>query len=100
MRVEVTDFNKRINNTLRGFMTVYLTDYGIEIPSFMVHERNGSRWVEIPGKPIKNGQGEQKWEKIFTITSKWKEKEFKDAILVALDKFIILQDIDLEGGIA
>lgn len=95
MNIEVTDFSPRIKNTLRGFITVNLPDPGIEIPAFTLHEKDGNRWVEIPGKQISNGQGDLKWEKIFNMPNKWKEKIFKDAILVALDKFVIEQDIVL-----
>ena len=88
MNIEIIDFNPRINNTLRGFITVYLPDFGMEIPSFMLHEKNNNRWIEVPGKIVGDGQQEQKWDKILSFFSRKHEKLFKDAVLAALDKFL------------
>lgn len=87
MKLKVIDFQERVNNTLRGFIKVYLPDYGIMIPGFSLHEKNGHRWVEVPGKMVTQPEKDPKWEKIFSFYNSLCEKQFKEAVLVALDKF-------------
>jgi hypothetical protein len=94
MNVEVIDFNQRVNNTLRGFITVYLPDFGMEIPGFTLHEKNGSRWIELPSKAVGDNQ-DPRWEKVVSFYSRKHEKLFKDAVLVALDKFLTEPDFEL-----
>ena len=87
MRIEVDDFVERKCNTLQGFFTVYIPDWGISIQGFSLHENAaGGRWVEVPSKRSADGNGKEKWEKIINSYDSRQAKRFKAQVLKALDE--------------
>ena len=84
MRIEIDDFIEHKSNTLQGFFTVYFPDWGIAIGGFSLHEKEatGSRWVDLPAKPNKNGE----YEKVITAYDTRQAKKFKEQLLKLLDE--------------
>jgi hypothetical protein len=95
MNFEISSYHQHINNTLRGFITLDFPDIGAEMPGFSYHVRNGTRWIDVPSRSTGNGQKEQPWEKVMNFYNKKLEKSFKNAILDALDKYAIENNIIL-----
>jgi hypothetical protein len=48
-------------NTLRGLADFELTETGIVLCGCPVHEKNGNRWVGMPGRPYTDTDGAQQW---------------------------------------
>jgi hypothetical protein len=85
MMFEVDDFVPHKSNTLQGFFTVYFPECGISIPGFSYHESiTGSRWIDFPSKPNKNGE----YEKVINSYDTRKAKRFREQLLKALDEYM------------
>ena len=87
MNISIDEFKPHQSNTLQGFFTVLLNDYGLEIPGFSLHKKNDSTWVELPSKPPTDGKGD-KWTKVIQFYDTRKEKEFKKIVLQELLDFL------------
>jgi hypothetical protein len=44
-------------NTLLGFADVLLTQTHLKIYDCAIHEKNGRRWVSLPGRPMVDREG-------------------------------------------
>jgi hypothetical protein len=102
MGIRVVKFDKRENNTFKGFITVAISDdrTGIEtcLPGFTLHEK-GNVWIELPGMRDKNG-AYQKDLKTMYFCDPIMEKQFKDLILEELVKFRTRYDKKVEKPIS
>lgn len=88
MNIEITSFRPlEKNNTLRGFLTIRLSDVGLVVKDICLHEKNGKRWLSLPAKPYTKTDGGQAWASVleFDKDSYW---DFQDAGLVALDAYL------------
>lgn len=87
MAIEIKEFRKFEKNTLRGFLTVLLHPSGIEIRDITLHEKNNTRWVNMPSRPYQDEDGSTKYSYIIYFPNKDRAKQFQNAVLTALDKF-------------
>jgi hypothetical protein len=87
MNIEITSFRPLEKNTLRGFLTIRLSDVGLVVKDVCLHEKNGKRWLQLPSKPYKKTDGGQAWAYIleFEKSHYW---VFQDAGLSALDAYL------------
>jgi hypothetical protein len=51
LTVAVLDWKSLERNTLRGFANVVVKELQLVIRDVAIHERDGKRWVQLPGKP-------------------------------------------------
>jgi hypothetical protein len=51
LSVTVVNFRPLTKNTLRGFATIRLPALRLEVRDIAVHEKAGSRWVQLPARP-------------------------------------------------
>jgi hypothetical protein len=58
MNIEITDWKPYNKNTLRGFFTIQIMDYGFEIHDCMLHEKGTRKWISFPSKPWTNATGD------------------------------------------
>jgi hypothetical protein len=86
MAIEIKSFRRFDKNTLKGFLTVRMTNIGLEIRDICLHEKNGKRWVQMPSKPYESN-GETKWSYINDWYDREKGEQFNRAVIEALDKF-------------
>ena len=55
--LEVVDWKPCERNTLRGFATIKIRELRLVVHDVALHERNGTRWAQLPGKPtLKDGK--------------------------------------------
>jgi hypothetical protein len=87
MDIEITSFEPYCKNTLQGFMTVRLTETGLEIRDIAVHQKNGNRWLQLPAKPYKKPDGSKGWSYILSFHKKEHFNKFQEVTLKALDAF-------------
>ena len=72
--------------TCIGFITVRLTQIGLEIRDCVIHQKNNSRWIQLPAKPYKQ-DGETKWNYIIKFYMQDKANQFQQLTLKAFDEY-------------
>ncbi len=87
MALEIFNFRPHEKNTLRGFLTVRLTNVGLEIRDIALHKKNGKRWLQLPAKPYTKPDGGQGWSYILAFYEKKHFKRFQEVTLTALDAY-------------
>jgi len=85
--IEITSFKPYVKNTLQGFATIRLTNIGLEIRDCALHEKNGSRWFQLPSKQIVKPDKSQ-WVYILDFYDKPRGEQFQKAALAALDDLL------------
>lgn len=88
MNIEIVSFRPLEKNTLRGFLTIRLSDVGLVVKDVCLHEKNGKRWLSLPAKPYTKTDSGQGWACIleFDKSHYW---FFQDSALAALDAYLI-----------
>jgi len=81
--IEVLNFKKHEKNTLKGFFDVRISSFGLEIRGCCLHEKNGSRWVQLPSRPYEK-DGKQTWSYILEFYEKERKEWFSREVLKAL----------------
>lgn len=84
MTIEIVNFRKYEKNTLKGFFTAKLPKIFLEIRDCSLHQKDGKYWVNLPSKPYKDEEGNQKWSYIIKFTEKKIYERFQEEILGAL----------------
>jgi hypothetical protein len=80
-------------NTLLGFATVRIAEMRMTVADVAVHEKNGSRWAQLPSKPmiskgrdlVTDDNGKIKYAPIFSFDSKEVERAFSAAVVKAVE---------------
>jgi hypothetical protein len=85
--IEIAEFRVHSKNTLQGFVTVRLTNIGLEIRDLALHEKNGDRWFQLPAKPYEKPDGSKGWNYIVSFYQKSTYRQFQEVALKALDSF-------------
>lgn len=85
--IEIVAFKPYIKNTLRGFLTVRLSNIGLEIRDIAVHLKNGNRWLQLPAKPYEKPDGSQGWNYILSFYEKDTFNRFQEVALKALTAY-------------
>lgn len=87
MNIEITRFKQYSKNTLQGFLSVRLTETGLEIKDIALHQENGNRWLQLPAKPYTRPDGSKGWSYILSFHKKEQYNKFQEVTLKALDAF-------------
>ena len=85
MSIEIKSFRKFEKNTLKGFLTIFMSNIGLEVRDATLHEKEGKRWIGFPAKPYQDEAGDTKYSYIIKFTDKAKWEQFQKATLEALD---------------
>ncbi|MGO9530566.1 MAG: hypothetical protein ACLP3B_05230 [Syntrophobacteraceae bacterium] len=83
MSVLITSYKPYQKNTLQGFATIRLTNIGFEIRDVTIHQKNGSRWIQLPAKLVQRpaDQGGDHWFAIVDFYDKARKDQFQAAVL-------------------
>ena len=87
MAIEVTSFRPLVKNSLRGFLTLRLTNVGMEIRDASLNEKENRRWIGLPARSYQ-ADGKTRWTAIIDFFDKPKGEVFQKAALAALDQFM------------
>jgi len=87
MAIDVTEFREHESGTLRGFLTIRMSQIGLEIRGVGLHEKGGSRWFSMPSKPFRKKDGSQGFSNMIEFYDKSREAQFRKAALDALDRY-------------
>jgi hypothetical protein len=91
MAIEIVDFRKYEKNSLQGFLTIRMDGVGLEIRDIALHQKDISRWLQMPSKPYKDGDGNNKWSYIIHFYDKDRWNQFQKLALEALDTFLVAE---------
>ena|SRR5690242_21913750 len=86
-RFIATDWKPLVKDSLRGFFTI-VTPSGLKIKHAMLHERDGQRWIGLPGKPFTKADGSISYANIIDFDSRETKQRFQDAALCAVDELL------------
>jgi DNA-binding cell septation regulator SpoVG len=81
MGIEITKFRECHKNTLRAFLSVRMSQVGLEIRDISLHEKNGKQWLAMPSRPYKDSEGNQKYSFILDWFDSMKKTQFEAEIL-------------------
>jgi hypothetical protein len=81
------DWKALERNTLRGFVTIELPS-GLVIKECSLHERDGRRWVGLPGKPYTAKDGQTSYVNIIDFGTKQARTQFQELALKAIDELL------------
>ena len=87
MNIDITSFTPYQKNTLQGFLSVRLTEPGLEIRDIALHQKDGNRWLQLPAKPYRKPDGSKGWSYILNFHKKEHFNKFQEVTLKALDSF-------------
>jgi hypothetical protein len=90
MRVILLEWRPLLRNSLRGFATVQVG--GLKIHDVTLHEKNGSRWVGMPARPVVvNGlaatddRGKMRYATVLEWQTKEQFERFSAGVLLAVE---------------
>lgn len=85
--IKVISFRPLVKNTLRGFVTLKLTNVGLEIKDCVLHEKEGKRWINFPARPYEDEKGNRQWVPVLKIDED-KNRLFQREAVAALNAFL------------
>ena len=83
--ITCTKFHKVEKGCLRGFASLYVNKWDIEIHSCSLNEKDGSYWVSIPSQMYEK-DGVKKYSPYITFKDGTKYKAFMEVALAAILK--------------
>jgi len=86
--VQISNWMALEKNTLRGFFNLTLQPSGLIIKQCMLHEKNGQRWVSLPGQKFIDAEGRTGFKSVLNFTSRESADNFRDQVLRALDEHL------------
>jgi hypothetical protein len=92
LSVQVDAFKPLKSNTLHGFCDITVPEMHLKIRDLAVHEKNNSRWVGLPAKPLITRDGQIKrdernkiiYSAILEFTDRETRDAFSDRVIAAL----------------
>jgi hypothetical protein len=93
--VIVEGFTPLRSNTLYGFCTVVIPELHLTISDLTVHQKNGARWVGMPGKPQidragnvrRDDRGKVAYSPVMQFTDRETRDAFSARVIAALLEF-------------
>ena len=88
MNILITNVRPYTKNTLKSFVSVLLSDVGLEIRDCTYHEGPGKRWINLPAKPYTTTDGKLAYSYIIDFPDKINHLKFQQQALAALDEYL------------
>ena len=79
MAIEIVSFRKFEKNTLKGFLTILMTNIGLEIRDCALQEKDGKKWVNLPRKAYEKDDG----------TTGYITRNLRNSFTGMLDNFLV-----------
>ena len=93
--IAASDWREVVKNSLQGFCVLTLSPSGIVLRDCSLHERDGKRWIRLPGRPQLDSEGRHRkdpatgkalWLPVVEIKGKAERERFQNTALAAVDK--------------
>jgi hypothetical protein len=78
--IEIASFKRMDKNTLKGFITVNLTNVGIQIRDICLHRKGDRQWLAMPARGYEDSQGNKKWSYVIDWTDENKKRVFESTV--------------------
>lgn len=86
-QIVVHKFKRFQKNTLQAFVALELPS-GVVINECLLHEKNGSRWINLPAREYTTSSGEKSWMPMVGFADEDARKRFQAAALAAIDDYL------------
>ena len=83
----VSNWKAHRKNTLQGFLSLTLSS-GLVIHNVTLHEKNGKRWIGMPGRTYAASDGTTTYAPIVDFASREKHARFQEMALTAVESFL------------
>ena len=83
-----TDFKYINKGALVGFVKIDIAKWGVEMSNLTVFEKDGKRWVNLPGQEYIDKEGKKKYNPHIRFKSKEQSDAFQIQIKEAIDKYL------------
>lgn len=84
--IEIVNYKERQKNTLQGFVTIRMTNIGLEIRDITVHQQNGKKWLGMPARPYEK-DGKTQYAYIVHFYNEDMKMQFQNAVFIALEQY-------------
>jgi hypothetical protein len=91
LTITCTEFRPYWRNTLRGFADLSIPEMRLTIHGVAVHEKNSSRWAQLPARPqvkdgalVKRADGKLEYAPILEFSDKQTRDAFSAAVIRAV----------------
>jgi hypothetical protein len=81
MSLQITKYRECRKNTLRAFLSVRMSQVGLEIRDISLHEKNGKQWLAMPSRPYEDSEGNRKYSFILDWFDSDRKTLFESAVL-------------------
>lgn len=91
--IECTRFRAHDKGFLKGFASIFVAKWGIEIDGFTLWQKEGKRWINLPSNEYTDKEtGEKKYKNLFHFKNKDHFTIFVEAVKAAIDEYIAKQE--------
>lgn len=88
----VREFKPFQKNALQAFFSLELPS-GMILNDCLLHQKNGSRWVNLPAREYAKPGGEKSWMPLIEFASKDARERFQAATLAAVDAYMAGEEL-------
>jgi hypothetical protein len=81
MGIEITKFRECHKNTLQAFLSVRMSNIGLEIRDISLHKKNGKQWLAMPSRPYEDSEGNRKYAFILDWYDSDRKSQFEAEVL-------------------
>jgi hypothetical protein len=85
MQIECEKFQPYVRNTLQGFVTLRVIDWGLVIHDCTFHIKGSSAWIGFPSKKYDTKDGTTAWTPLLEHASDDDRKQFQSAAVKAIE---------------
>ena len=96
MKIKITKFTKlQQGDSLKGFVSVQLTEPMLEISGIAFHEKADRRWLQLPARQYVKPNGKRCWAYLVSFCGKENYKRFQNATLKGIDDLQVQEENDI-----
>jgi hypothetical protein len=86
-KIQIDGFRPHVKGTLRGFFVATMPD-GMVFHDLMLHESNGSRWIQFPVREWIDSKGVKQYVRFVEFRDRQTAGHFRDVMLAALERYL------------
>lgn len=85
--IQCTSFKPVEGSYVKGFASIYIPKWGVEIFNISLFEKEGRRWINLPSREYEK-DGEKKFLPLLRFREKEHAELFGEKVKQAIDKFL------------
>lgn len=84
--IEIIKVRKCRKNTLQAFLSVRMSQVGLEIRDISLHRKDGKQWLTMPSRPFRDSERNRKYAFILDWFNKDRKAQFETEVLRLLQE--------------